>query len=171
MCWISDNAIRQVAKEDIPVFKLAIRQADGKIYPYYYGGHLQYKVGKIATSSIHLFKNYNESYEIGEGLHSYSPKCTILQVLFCSSRIKVLSRTQYHLSYYETNNLCLLLCTIPKGTRYYVNDVEEYVSAKLKVEKAVDFPRVSYIAAYRSLEDKVKFINNALTEWLHGKAK
>ena len=172
MCWTSNSKpIKQVADDDIPVFKLCMRSSENIILPYHYGRDLTYMVGGTYSSDIrmvHAVIGWETLYNIHEGLHSFSPKCTINPL----SQGKISVCTPKHKEvggWYSTDRLCVLLCLIPKGATYYLNDNEEYVSDTIKVVKAIDYPRTSYIYNHTDVNNKAVSINKILNKWTHKK--
>ena len=157
MCWITDErTTAQVAKEDIPVFKLCTRDMSNNILPYYYSNKLKYEVDLTYTSKIHKFKNAAGQHEINRGIHSYSPKCTISSFSYGVSVISPEFRT---LDNYCRYALCMILCVIPEGSTFYLNEKGEYVSNRITVVKAIDW----------TTDDMEISPNKILNKWIHKK--
>ena len=128
MCWISNNKPeRLVAKEDIAVYKVVQISPDNKILSYF--NDFPYKLGEIydATITIKRYKDeYNDFYYIEQGFHSYKYKLEIdpfLQIPLTYDR----NGTKYY-----GDDIYGMLCIIPKGAEYYVNEFGDVVSTSIK---------------------------------------
>lgn len=130
MCWISKECIKQIAEEDIPVFKIVCNDKCSlyRIFPY--EENTEYSLEK----DIDVHENVIMNFFINEGFHSYCKKCEIritdtysegfFQVINLIGTILLCDG--YHL---------ILECLIPKGATYYINEKGECVSDKLKTLK------------------------------------
>lgn len=144
MCWISNKAIKQIAKEDIPVFKIVkqcswLKQDDCLLSLF---ENFKYKEGETYTADIVIreIEYPNEvDYEISEGLHSYSPDCRIIVGLDYDDKrhaVVVPKNDNLVLSgfiIYSDITIIKVNCIIPKGAEYYVNENGEYVSNMIKI--------------------------------------
>lgn len=171
MCWSSKNKpVRQLAKEDIPVFKLCFRSSDTIILPYHYSGRLTYMVGGTYSSDIHMKKclmGWETFYDIDEALHSYSPKCVLRPI--DQWKVDVYTPDNKSMGYYQTDRLCVVLCIIPKGGTFYLNENGEYASDTIKVVKAIDYPKVSYIYNHTDVNNKTVSVDGVLNKWIYKK--
>lgn len=135
MCWCGkDN--REIAKIDIPVFKIVQKDPELGFISYY--RYFQYKVGDVYSSRIKKIIGPEMSYlSINNGLHSYSNDCKIAKI-GCSFFIS--SCKGYEVDFCVEENerkLYKLECVIPRGSAYYKNKFGEIVSSRLKILKAI----------------------------------
>jgi hypothetical protein len=130
MCWISNNKPeRLIAKECITVYKVVQIYPDGKILSYF--NDFPYKLGEIYKTVItvkHLKDGYNDFYFVEEGFHSYNYQLEIGLDPFLQTPIAYdkSSARYYGVGIYG------MLCVIPKGAEYYVNEYGDIVSASIK---------------------------------------
>ena len=147
MCWsgIKNESIAKIAVENIPVFKICVKDLHGRVVPYYYPGSLVYDKGLTYRSEVNCVRSSIGIYKIDVGLHSYSPKCTI--VVKSYNWVNILSPELLKIGeyYVSLDTTCMLLCVIPKGSIYYVNKNGEYVSSKLTVIDVVELHRDSSV--------------------------
>lgn len=134
MCWISNQLpIKNVALEDIPVFKVMILLGNSRLISKYYS--FEYRIGETYSMNndeiiLHRLKY---GYIIEEGFHSYSSDSKIevhpdmMEILnardMCVDRMSIYSECTY----------VKVECIIPKGSEYYVNKDGEYVSNNIKI--------------------------------------
>lgn len=141
MCWRAfkkrDKRVR-VADEDITVFKVVRKVEDGlylsyyKDYPYYLGR--AYEMKGLSHKEI------DGNMRIEEGFHSYSSKeCYICIPYNNFGQIYILKQKTWELSavYDDIYDLCIIECTIPKGSKYYRNYYGEIVSDKIIINKEI----------------------------------
>ena len=167
MCWLSrEIPVKRIAEKDIPVFKIGqIVQADvdkKKVIPYFYPDktigtvvHMKgYEEGKAYEEKNISYGFLYGRFFIDRGLHSYSLDNIRIKTNDIASKyrdkptIQVMTHKTTLISNdvlrngqcYDTNRIAVLLCTLPKGTTYYVNEVGEIVSDKIKVEKIIQNP-------------------------------
>lgn len=121
MCWISKIKPKpKVAEEDMAVYKYANASYITKksvyalIYPHRY---IIDKNNKNIRLNIlrNLVIDGNQVHTINEGYHSYADLETARKKHWCSS----------HLAHF----------TIPKGTKYYINEKNEIVSENIIYNK------------------------------------
>ena len=141
MCWETKKCIKpHIADKDLHVYKICLRHYNYGALPYYQPGKAFYAEGKTydadqfdAPYPSHC--NYN-IYEIYHGMHSYSCECQIKQYGEIPSNVCPYIDGGGYLGHYSMNlNLLLVLCSIPKGTTYYLNEKGEYVSESIKMDK------------------------------------
>jgi hypothetical protein len=130
MCWICNNKPeRLIAKECITVYKVVQIYPDGKILSYF--NDFPYKLGGIYNTVItvkHLKDGHNDFYFIEEGFHSYNYQLEIGIDPFPQTPIAYgkSSARYYGVGIYG------MLCVIPKGAEYYVNEYGDIVSTAIK---------------------------------------
>ena len=141
MCWETKKHIKpHVADKDLHVYKICLRQYNDGALPYYYPTRVFYEEGKTYAAD-HFVEpqplHYDFVYmEIHHGMHSYSCKRQIklyekIPCTICS----YFDGGSYLGNYNIKLNLLLALCSIPKGTTYYLNENGEYVSEFIKMDK------------------------------------
>lgn len=125
MCWVGLNNL-QVAKEDIRVFKIVL---------FIGGNHMSYfrkgccwTINEKKTSEFKTYETPNNILTITKGLHSYGGNS---QVLRQGMLVKCCLNGKINVSYPNRTNLCKMNCVIPKGSTYYLNSYDEYVSDAL----------------------------------------
>lgn len=145
MCWVGyrtklgSKQFRKKAEEDIPVFKVCLKDIwnneSNLAYAYYY--QKKYEVGKTYTECVRLVRTHGNHpiYKIKEGLHCYSDKCNLEAINDCLLVKFNKTAIDYHPS---GDKLVRLDCIIPKGTRYYINDTGEIVTTKIIVKGVND---------------------------------
>jgi hypothetical protein len=168
MCWKTYNGKpeKKKAEKDIPVFKICLKDrfSNGAI-PYYFIDKLVYHENKTYHAEPYLYVerigSYCTMYCISDGLHSYSAKHMLSDTRF---GVEIITESNGNLGEYGRNHTCLLLCTIPEGAEYYLNECGEYVSNKLVVKHILPLTRCignsnRAINQWRNL----KFDNNELS--------
>ena len=126
MCWIGKNN-KQIAKEDIKVFKI-VWFIEGNHMSYFYKD-CYWAINEKKTLKIKTCKKRDNVLKITKGLHSYSNNCKILvkgMLLKC-----VLNDVKIFACPYRGSLLHKMNCIIPKGSTYYLNSYDEYVSDAL----------------------------------------
>lgn len=126
MCWTSHFKIAIcTADKDIPIFKICNYFDNTSISGYYTYFHYELnKVYKLEKELILCHNSYTNKYEISAGFHSYTKNCSATKR---DGVLKVTSSFGYLLDNY--NPWCKKVCGyIPKGSHYYLNNKEEYVS-------------------------------------------
>ena len=98
-----------------------------------------------------------KAYTICHGIHSYSLECKF-DDLESNTHIYVYSCSQkrFLLNYYRKASSCLVLCSIPKGSIYYLNENGEYVS---------EYIRIDNIIPIKQSAKKVDSLNYELVKW------
>ena len=185
MCWRNKEKSIFIADKDVPVFKICnVEKNTDKVHPYFQTQQIEYKENeeyKCDSRCGFAFEN-NISYGMPDGfivyrgMHSYSPANLRLFPACCIGEIYVGTYKTTALShdviarpqYYRTENAAIMLCVIPKGTRYAVNSVGEIVSDSIKVVKIYIRPftaNKNYFVSKRSVER----VNKILDNWEIGK--
>lgn len=124
-------------------------------------------------------------YVINKALHSYSvenirlkenyvtdsastPKRKILNPYVTAITYKTTPLSQDTVrrgqSYMVVDNIAIILCTIPKGTKYYVNSVGEIASNSLHVHKVLKKP-FTFNVDGKINKNSVNKINALLNQW------
>ena len=153
MCWISYKPWKQeVATRDIECFKIC-ELIDNKICSLYQGFEYQLNTAYKAklTFSKHIVAKTSEvlSYEITEGIHSYSTECRLERVSIPNTdvlateeckEIELLNiiKNESLLGSIYLNlhpNAVLVKCIIPEGSIYFINEDEEIVSNQILLTK------------------------------------
>lgn len=138
MCWITtvlSNAQPKVAEEDITVFKVALLE-DGKITSIY--KNFPYEKGIVYDMcDSNCFGETN--YKINEGYHSYSLDNSIIHEcngwgFYISAQFFYTFVKQYDFLTGIYASKIFVLCTIPKGSIYYLNEYGEYVSNSIRID-------------------------------------
>ena len=141
MCWIGNNssAFEMVAEKDIKVFKVVYVFPSGIYSPF---RNYEYQIGKEEKSEFQIVRFLTE-YMITSGLHSYSSKC---QIHYGFVGHDVLSPNGANIGVYRDqfprSITCVLQCLIPKGSKYYINELGECVSNKLIPVKLIELSRL-----------------------------
>ena len=131
MCWISNNKPEcLIAKEDITVYKIVQVYPNGKIHSYF--NNFPYKLGTLYVIdeivTKHMKDDYNDFYFIEQGLHSYNYDLEIGVDPFLTTPI---TNDKNGTRYYGPG-IFGMICIIPKGSEYYVNEFGDVVSASIK---------------------------------------
>lgn len=128
MCWISKECNKQIAEEDISVFKIVCNDKKSLFRIFPYEENTEYSLRK----EIHVYESNIMNFVINEGFHSYCKKCEITHA-YGSGFFQVIDLLGTVLLYYSDH--LILECLIPKGASYYINEKGECVSDKLKTLK------------------------------------
>ena len=176
MCWTNKTNETFVANTDIRVFKIArIKKSDNKIHPYFVNNNIEYVENKTYRCDTNgfCFTCYYQNgrkFAVHKAMHSYS----IENIRLFYARKNILYAGTYKTTpqsqdviacaqYYWVNDAVIMLCTIPKGTRYAVNTVGEIVSDEIHVEKIITNPftfNKDSSLSKRSLEKINKILDN-----------
>lgn len=154
MCWVGKTEDIHIAKEDIEVRKVLLRERFNNpsfVSPYQF---MNYKIGIGYVTKINPFHAFQKSdpsrITINEGLHCYSPtKCRFVKHENSQGETSVITVYLYseikNLAVQARNTICfpdsicrypvLMKAIIPKGTTYYENDSGEIVSEKLIIKE------------------------------------
>lgn len=164
MCWISkEKPIAKIAESDITVCKLAIIR-DNKICSMFY--HFDYELNKtykiesqltIREDDPDLYLDNKPRYIIDEGYHSWSKTPTVIQTTAPDSGITIFKIKCTAGIYYCDDRHVVLICTIPQGSTYYVNDLGEYVSDTIKINEAVPLSAESLRSTEYLLNNYISF--------------
>ena len=158
MCWRSHNNNVQYAASDIEVFKVVrVDETTGSIIPYYmapyyisincvliYGKKTDDGVFACCEKPVYenkiafyiKFNTCNDLYECNMAFHSYDIKMLKDSTVIDHDTLTTFTvyyKTNERDYYYLKDNILIMRCIIPKGTRYAVNENGEYISDKIKV--------------------------------------
>lgn len=146
MCWITGyKPIKQTAEEDIPVFKIMDYKKD-ELRSFYMG--FKYEIGKLYVGDIEDPKKTRYGGYIQVAFHSYSNKCKIIlenAILTITTPDHFNIQSEVLSNRNNRDNVLKVNCIIPKGSSYYINENEEYVSDKIKiisVEKIISIGKI-----------------------------
>lgn len=134
MCWVSSQAVKQVAEEDIKVFKIGERY-EGMFCSMYKG--FKYQLNQLYTSCcIDIeFQDYNDRFVGSRGFHSYDPSMAYLEI---SKNVipRWSVRTRQGALDFDTGdaNYVKAECIIPKGSEYYENEWGEIISNQIIIK-------------------------------------
>ena len=182
MCWTNKEKSIIIADKDVPVFKICnVEKNTDKVHPYFQTQLIEYKEneeykcsrgGFVFTGSV--VGGMFDGFVVDKGMHSYSPENLRLVPDFTSIYAgtykttplspDIIARPQY----YATKNTAIMLCVIPKGTRYAVNSVGEVVSDYIKVVKIYIRP-FTYNKDCSLSKRSVERVNKVLNNWEKGK--
>lgn len=141
MCWVSNNpAIFEIAEQDIKTFKVLSIDQYRNLYSYFFRS--AYSIGEIKPKVTLQYKNvFSDFSYITEGYHSYDKSIECKYYKDCDV-VKVGDLEIYSpdgpLSSIFPPKLCIVECTIPKGTKYCLNERGEYVSEQIRVDKILE---------------------------------
>jgi hypothetical protein len=180
MCWTNIKNETFVANTDIRVFKIARLEKhlfNNKVRPYFiYNNDIEYVENKTYRCNANfgfcftcIYEN-GEKYVVSKAMHSYSVENIRLfhayNTLLFAGTYKTTPQSQDAIAcpqYYNANGSVIMLCTIPKGTRYAINTVGEIVSDEIHVEKIITNPftfNKDSSLSKRSLEKINKILDN-----------
>ena len=185
MCWSSHNEpVKLVAEKDIPVFKIAkITKDGGAILPYFFSHSALYKENTVymelgITPNIKM-SGVDKPYTITKGLHSYSVENLRLQSYYQVTKfiplVQIVTNKTTRLSQdvivngqvYNIQNTAVMLCIIPEGATYYINEIGEIVSDTLEVKHIVRNPFKANKDNKTSIRSVDK-VNVILNQWEKG---
>lgn len=134
MCWKSkEKKTPQIAGEDIFVYKVMLQNPDtGRYKSLYYG--MRYEAGKVYSTCIEPINTYRPLYpemKIDKGFHSYSMDRTMATKDKYQIVIYNMENNEIVDSIFFFDNLVIAKCIIPKGSKYYKNDLGEIVSDQI----------------------------------------
>lgn len=154
MCWISQNAIANIANEDIESFKIVLLSKNNTIHSYY--REFEYELNKLYKTELEIVKNRGFCYgynalltnytAIFQGFHSYTNDVKYRIVYYDMIKMigvinnktnDVIQSYIIDSSLYDKKILVksvIANCIIPKGSTYYVNHKEEIVSNQLIIK-------------------------------------
>ena len=179
MCWANIKNEIIVANTNIHVFKIArIKESDNKVHPYFiltsdieYVENKTYRCNQNGFRFTNLYIGGHAKYAVNEAIHSYSVENIRLFYAYNNTIYAGTHKTtpQSHdviacPQYYNAKYAVIMLCTIPKGTRYAVNTVGEIVSDEIHVEKIITDP-FAFNKDSSLSKRSVEKINKILDNW------
>lgn len=142
MCWESNNIPEvKTAEEDIKTFKVICRNSDSELYSYFF--YESYSIGEIKRKIIlhHELSSNSYTYFIHKGYHSYDKSIKYKYydgIIKVGDLLEIYSPNGPLSSMFVFSTLCIVECTIPKGTKYCLNEGGEYVSEQIIVDKILE---------------------------------
>lgn len=142
MCWNSKKHQKvRIARRNIKVLKVVQQKPNNctEFFPYYYEGNCSYVLNE-ESPFVHIkLEDLSQPkrhycYKINTGYHSYKRSLQYMIVLNVGIFI---DNRHFFPRRYETYEVCIMECIIPKGTMYYLNEDGEYVSEKIKPIKVI----------------------------------
>lgn len=132
MCWVSSQAVKQVAKEDIKVFKIG-ESHKGMFHSMY--KDFKYQLNQLYITNIYIDKDNAGRFVGSQGFHSYDPSIVHLEI----SENKIIQWAVYagqiKLDFDTIDaNYVKAECVIPKGSVYYENDFGEIISNQIIIK-------------------------------------
>ena len=135
MCWITDKLPElKIAEKDIATLKVILKK-NSILIPYFQYNNLCYKLNKLSPLvilEIETLVNYKR-YIIEAGYHSHSESCSYE----ISSDYIEINNDIYRGYGRDSISCCLVSCIIPKGTKYCVNEHNEYVSEQIIIKNII----------------------------------
>lgn len=133
MCWVSSQAVKQIAEEDIKVFKIG-ESHRGRFCGMY--THFEYQLNQLYSTHICIEEADYQSVFIGsQGFHSYDPSIVHLDIpendiiqwaVYAGQRR--LDFDNVIADYFKAE------CVIPKESVYYENDFGEIISDQIIIK-------------------------------------
>ena len=143
MCWTSKEIPKaKIAEKNIKTFKVMYRGLeDEELFSYFF--YKLYSIGKITSKIILSYEKFDSSYYIHAGYHSYD--INIKWKYYYNSEedaymVKIGNVEEYYIEPFSDifHTLCIVECTIPKSSKYYLNEKGEYVSEQIIVDKILE---------------------------------
>ena len=135
MCWESSQAVKQIAEEDIKVFKIGKRY-EGMFYSMYKG--FKYRLNQLYSINICIkaYYHYQSVFVGSRGFHSYDPSIVHLKISKNGIiRWAVYARQRRLDCDTVIAGYVIAECVIPKGTTYYENENGEIISEAIIVKQ------------------------------------
>lgn len=133
MCWMSHNLpVMKIAEEDIPVKKVFRINLFRKLLSPVYT--TEWEEGEEKEENIFLlvnskFERCGENYIMRYGFHS----CSEIKFKPLGQFCQVLNKHNVVVLTCHYTDSVICDCIIPKGSYYFINEEEDYVSNKLKL--------------------------------------
>ena len=149
MCWMTTfPLVESVAENPIKVYKVAWKNVGGETYSLF--NHFNYKIGKrygvhrLSPARVSSLLQHFDGYVIYSGFHSYSMDMTFIDIVEDDIRIKSHDALHTNLATSVIDGelgKCILICTIPEGSKYYINEYGEIVSDSIIVDEVLDISK------------------------------
>lgn len=132
MCWVSLQAVKQIAEKDIKVFKIG-ESHRGMFYSMY--KNFKYQLNQLYSINIYINKDDDGGFVGSRGFHSYDPSIVYLDIpengiiqwaVYAGQRR--LDFDTVIADYFKAE------CVIPKGTTYYENENGEIISNQIIIK-------------------------------------
>ena len=125
MCLITTKNIPEIAQEDIVCYKIYILIEDELLSPYQ--GSPAPAINKVTNTLLDraYLSNYRGAYMISKGFHSF----------------KYLDDLIKELDFWQSYDIKIFKCIIPKGTKYYegkFNNSPSYCSESIKLIELIE---------------------------------
>lgn len=138
MCWVTDKLPElKIAEKDIATLKVVLKK-DDMLIPYFQYNDFYYKLDKLSplvTLKVETLVNYKR-YIIETGYHSYSESYSYEISSYYIEINNDIYRNDTFMGLFNYS-CCLVSCIIPKGTKYYVNERDEYVSEQIIIKNII----------------------------------
>lgn len=134
MCWLSKKKkAARIAVEDILVYKVMYRKPNNGRFRSLYR-RMDYEPEKIYWTDVNPISIDSPLYPemmIDKGFHSYSMDKTMATKDKYHIVIYNMENNEIVDSIFFSDNLVIAKCIIPKGSKYYKNDLGEIVSDQI----------------------------------------
>lgn len=134
MCWYSKKKkAARIAVEDILVYKVMYRKPNNGRFRSLYR-RMDYEPEKIYWTDVNPISIDSPLYlemKIDKGFHSYSMDKTMATKDKYHIVIYNMENNEIVDSIFFSDNLVIAKCIIPKGSKYYKNDLGEIVSDQI----------------------------------------
>lgn len=133
MCWVSSQAVKQIAEEDIKVFKIG-ESHEGMFCSMYKG--FKYQLNQLYRNNIYINKDDDGGFIGSRGFHSYDPFIVHLDIRENEIIQWAVYAGQRRLDFDTViADYVKAECVIPKGSIYYENDFGEIISEAIIVKQ------------------------------------
>lgn len=132
MCLTPIQNKASIAKKDIYTFKRLkmVRDKNGIILKAPYQSHFHYNLNHLYKEvKLKIKKGFNNS--IYEGYHSYYKETKPTERYFIN----------FNSYYFDKGDECIVLCKIPKGSKYFLGENNDIVSNQIILEKIIFEPK------------------------------
>ena len=184
MCWITKNVTnRLIAENDIPVFKIGRVSGDNAVAPYFFNNGMGYRENTTYSADCVIktrpcVHGSGMRRTIDKGIHSYLPRNIRLKpdyiatfgVIVPTVRVFTVKTTATSPDVlrdgqkYLITIAVVMLCVIPKGATYYINEVGEVVSDRIRVVRMIRQPFTTTKGKLTS-ERSVDKVNHIIDNW------
>ena len=133
MCWVSSQAVKQIAEEDIKVFKIG-ESHGGKFCGMY--TDFEYQLNQLYSTHICIREaDYQDIFIGSQGFHSYDPFIAHLDIPENGIIQWAVYAGKRRLDFdTDGTNYVKAECIIPKGSVYYKNDMGEMISNQIIIK-------------------------------------
>jgi len=133
MCWVSSQAVKQIAEEDIKVFKIG-ESHGGRFCSMYKG--FKYQLNQLYSVNIYINKDDDGEFVGSRGFHSYDPSIVHLEISDNNAIPRWVVYVEQRSLDFDTCDAYYVKaeCVIPKGSVYYKNDFGEIISNQVIIK-------------------------------------